>query len=48
MNWPTSVREDAPNALRTPISEARSMMRLMLRLTRFTAGSSEKSSIAAR
>ena len=41
-NCPTSVREEAPKALRTPISEARSTMRLVFRLIRFTAGSSMK------
>ena len=37
-NCPTSVRAGAPNALRTPISDARSMIRLMLMLTRLTVG----------
>jgi hypothetical protein len=37
-NCPTRVRLDAPNALRTPISEARSMMRLTFRFTRLIAG----------
>ena len=40
-------RVDAPNALRTPISEARSRMRLRLTLTRLTAGSAMNSSAEA-
>ena len=43
-NWPTSVRAGAPKALRTPISEARSMIRLMLMFTRFTVGMRANSS----
>src|SRR6185369_2487742 len=36
----TSLPLDAPKALRTPISELRSMIRPVLRLTRFSAGNS--------
>ena len=38
MNCRTSVAEEAPNALRTPISEDRSIMRLVLMFTRLSVG----------
>ena len=41
-NCPTSVRDGAPNALRTPISDARSMIRLMLMFTRLTVGDEDE------
>src|SRR5688500_11085369 len=38
-NWYTSVDDDAPNACLTPISDDRSMIRVILILTRFSVGS---------
>ena len=37
-NWYTRVTEDAPNAFRTPISDDRSMIRVMFMFTRFRVG----------
>lgn len=40
INCPTKVIPEAPNALRTPISEERSIIRLILIFTRFRVGNS--------
>jgi hypothetical protein len=39
MNCQTKTFDDAPNALRTPISDDRSMILLMFMFTRFSVGS---------